>query len=176
MAETTTPDLAKLAEESAAADTAPDLTGKLCPVCNLPIISTGRGRPPKVHPECKGSAKPSGGVNNDAPRKSAGSWPQAAAVENALNDLFSYAGMGLMLVNPADATIVAQGGPAVTKALVDLGRTDKKLRRYLELLAAPGKYGPLTMAVLGIVVPVMVNHNLIPQIQLFGASEKGENL
>lgn len=148
----------------------PSQDGNICPVCGEPILSTGRGRPAKMHPECR---KSSGSADKNsspasAPRKSAGNWPMAATVENALNDLFSYAGMGLTLVNPADGSAVAAGGPAVSKALVDLGRTDKKLRRYLEMVATPGKYGPLILASLGIIVPVMVNHNLIPQIQLFG--------
>jgi hypothetical protein len=54
-------------------------------------------------------------------------------------------------------------------ALVELARSDKKLRGYLEMLAAPGKYGALAMAVLGIVIPILVNHGVIKELSFFSA-------
>lgn len=156
------------------ADTAPDgLTdsAKICgkPSCATPVTKPARGRTPKFCDEHKATR----GVP-DAPKKSAGSWAAANAVENALNQMFSYAGMGLQFVNPRDGEIVATGGPAVSAALVELARSDKKLRGWLEMLAAPGKYGGLTMAVAGIVIPVLVNHGVIKELSIFNMPGNGD--
>jgi hypothetical protein len=153
-------------------DTAPD-NGTSTPVCAKPncfehVTKPARGRTPKFCDEHKATG-PGSKPGAEMPKKSAGSWAQANAVENALNQLFSYAGMGLTLVNPADANAVITGGPAVSAALVELARSDKKLRGYLEMLAAPGKYGALAMAVLGIVIPILVNHGVIKELSFFSA-------
>ena len=163
-------DLAALMADS---DTAPDglSLGPICgkPSCPNPITKPARGRTPKFCDEHRATR----GVP-DAPKKNAGSWAAANSVENALNQLFSYAGMGLQFVNPRDGEIVAAGGPAVAAALVELARSDKKLRGWLEMLAAPGKYGGLTMAVAGIVIPVLVNHGVIKELSIFNMPGNGD--
>lgn len=157
------------------ADTAPEGFGAVNPLCAKPkcfneVTKPARGRMPKFCDEHK-ATRGTPSTTDGPPKKSAGSWAQANAVENALNQLFSYAGMGLQLApDPKlgkDGQILAQGGPAVSAALVELARSDKKLRGYLEMLAAPGKYGALTMAVAGIVIPVLVNHGVIKELSFF---------
>jgi len=82
-------------------------------------------------------------------------------------------------VNPTDGRIVADGGPAVVHELVELAKTDSALRKPLELLATPGKYGPLTLAVAGVILPIMANHGLLPQFEFphltpeSGADDRG---
>jgi hypothetical protein len=149
-------------------DSAPD-GFTINPVCAKPncfneVTKPARGRMPKFCDEHKATR---GTPAADVPKKNPGSWAAANSVENALNQLFAYAGMGLQFVNPKDGQIVAEGGPAVSAALVELARSDKKLRGYLEMLAAPGKYGALTMALAGIIIPVLVNHGVIKELSLF---------
>lgn len=76
--------------------------------------------------------------------------------------------MGLRLVNPADGKVIAEGGPAVIHELVELAKTDAKFRKPLEMLATPGKYGPLGLALMGVIVPIMANHGLLPQFEISG--------
>ena len=40
------------------------------------------------------------------------------------------------------------------------------MRSILESLAAPGKYGGLLIASGSIIIPIAMNHNLIPQLDL----------
>lgn len=102
-------------------------------------------------------------------------WAKAAEVENALNLLFKFGGAAVQAVNVVDGKVIAEGGPAISRALVDLGRTDRKLRRYLEVMTAPGKYGPLTFAIAGVVVPILANHGLIPTFAITVPAPSGEN-
>lgn len=115
-----------------------------------------RGRPP-------GSKNGSGSTNRKP------SWPNAGAVEVHLTEMVNMAGTALIFVNAEDSRIILQGGPRIVHELVELAKTEPALRRYLEMSAAPGKYGPLTLAILGVMIPVMVNHNLIPTIPMFSA-------
>lgn len=103
------------------------------------------------------------------------SWAKAGEVENALNLIFKFGGAAIQAVNVADGQIIQNGGPAISKALVDLGRTDKRVRKYLEMMSAPGKYGPLTLAVAGVVVPIMVNHGVFPTFGITVPAPSGEN-
>lgn len=114
----------------------------------------GRGRPPGAK---TGSGKPRGP-----------SWAKAASVEKSLNEFVGLAAAGLVFVNREDSRIIAEGGPRIVHELVELAKVEPALRRYLELSAAPGKYGPLIVATLAVIIPVMVNHNLIPQVAMFG--------
>lgn len=104
-------------------------------------------------------------------------WAKASEVENALNLIFKFGGAAVVAIDAVDGHAIADGGPAISKALVDLGRTDKKVRRYLEMMAAPGKYGPLTIAVAGVVVPILANHGMIPtfSITVPDSRSNGEN-
>ncbi len=40
------------------------------------------------------------------------------------------------------------------------------MRSILESMAAPGKYGGLLIASGSIIIPIAMNHNLIPQLDL----------
>lgn len=119
-----------------------------------PQAKRGRGRPP--------------GVKNGQGRPKGPTWAKASAVEKYLNEIVSLAGTALIFVNPADSRVILEGGPRIVHELVELAKSEPALRRYLELSAAPGKYGPLTVAVAAVVIPIMVNHNLIPSVGMFG--------
>lgn len=137
--------------------------------CTDAVVRTGKGgRPPKKCPKHKDSR----GGRNPAPNNRSGtsgkSWPRATEVETILSRYVGGLGYGIRLVNPEDGRIIADNGPAVIHELVELAKTDTQLRKPLELLATPGKYGPLTLAIGAVVVPILANHGLLPQIQLSG--------
>lgn len=151
-----------------------ELPGKVCkePDCTNVIDKPARGRTPDYCPEHKPTSHKATGTTA---RSNNGGWAKYAECEKVLNDLFKYAGMGLMMVNQADGSAVAEGGPAVAHELVELGKTDRKIRKYLEQIAAPGKYGPLMFAVAGMVVPILANHHLIPTLSINLGEKKGAN-
>jgi hypothetical protein len=123
--------------------------------CSNEVVKPARGRTPKFCPEHRRQASTPTG-------KRSANWGRANEIENILNKYALGLSFGITLVNPVDGRIVAQGTPAVVHEIVELGRVDKQWRKYLEMIATPGKYGPLVMASLTIVIPVMANHKLLP--------------
>ncbi|MHB1357049.1 MAG: hypothetical protein ACYCZF_13860 [Anaerolineae bacterium] len=113
---------------------------------------------PPEPPEDKAPKRPRQSSKNTKTK-----WPAAAAVEAALNSYVSGAGMIITMVNPVDGEIIAENSAGVIKELIELGRVDRKLRKVLERLATPGKYGPLMVACSPIVIGIAANHNLLPQ-------------
>lgn len=106
-------------------------------------------------------------------------WAKSDIVAAALTNYFSGIEGVLAWVNPADASVIAEGSAAVVKELVELGRVDRNVRRALEKLAAPGKYGPLTLAIAPMAIALAANHGLIPQLKIFSQEklqEKSNNI
>lgn len=152
------------------ADIAPDISaskdeapGKLCEklACTNTVTKPARGRTPKFCDEHKGV-----GGNSSRSTTSGKSWGAAKEVESLLQDYVGFIATGLMFVNPEDAAIVSDKAPKVVTELVELAKTDKYLQRYLMWFATPGKYGPLTIAVGSLVIPIMANHNMFPKFSL----------
>lgn len=137
-------------------DALPGLETDEAPVLTDAAPKRGRGRPP--------------GVKNGQGAAKKPQWARAAAVEKYLNEIVSLAGTALIFVNPEDSRIILEGGPRIVHELVELAKSEPALRRYLEMSAAPGKYGPLTVAVAAVLIPIAVNHNLIPSVGMFGAA------
>lgn len=138
------------------------------PGCTNEVIKPARGRTPKFCPEHKRT------VGKGATRSS---WPRAAEIEKLLNTYILGIGGGLTLTKfKADGEVLVLHGSGVVHEVVELARSDKKLRHVLELLATPGRYGPLALAVMPLILGVMANHQLLPQfvVNLTGTpSEKG---
>ncbi len=107
--------------------------------------------PPKRPPESK--------------KARARSWPQEKSVATALKAYFDSLGLMVGMVNEADGKIIAEGSDKVVEELINLARVDIKIRKLLIKLAAPGKYGPLLLAVSPILIGVAANHNLLPQFR-----------
>lgn len=132
------------------------------PGCTTALVKPARGRTPKFCDEHKRGGTATGSKSGVSGK----SWPRAQEIESILTKYVEGVGMGLMLLNPADGEIVAQGGPAIVHELVELAKTDKNMRKYLEWLATPGKYAPLTMACAGVALPIMANHGIMPPLFL----------
>lgn len=138
--------------------------------CDNPVIKPPRGRTPKrcdFHRANRGSVS----SGNRAP-----TWRDAAQVEEALTRYFNILGAGVQFVNEYDGTVITTGGPAIAHELVELAKTDKKLRERLEFLTKPGKYGPLSLAIASVVLPIMANHNLLPQFRIGTGNENDEGV
>lgn len=127
------------------------------PGCTNEIIKPARGRTPKFCPTHK-----QGTSNSSSRNKSA--FPRAAEIEKLLSTYLLGIAGGLSLTRYApDGTLLVVHGPAVVHEVVELARVDKKLRRILEIIATPGRYGPLAMALMPIIFGVLANHDLLPQ-------------
>lgn len=152
-------------------DTVPDFTvsgddtASATPLCAEPgclnhVIKPARGRTPKYCPEHQSQR------SSSTPKQtSGGRWSKADSVRSSLNTLVNGAGLGLQAFPAlaADGQTLILTSPQIIDALIQLGREDKRVRLWLERLAAPGKYGPLVMASLPLLVGILANHNLLPQ-------------
>lgn len=155
-------------------DSAADKAPKICaePGCTNPTGETPTGRRAKFCDEHKDAKNRSGNAPKGSPRgRKRSTWPQKEAVRASLNQLVMFAGGGLSVLNRVDGKIVMDGGPNLVTALVDLAEEDKSIRRYLDFLSKPGKYGPLVLASAAIVIPILANHNLLPQFFLPSGEE-----
>ena len=122
----------------------------------------GRGRPPKGESSTKEDKAPK---RPTTPNPVKG-WSRAVEIENILYKYFQGLSLGISFLNAADGEIFSQGAASLAHELVELGKVDKRMRSILESMAAPGKYGGLLIASGSIIIPIAMNHNLIPQLDL----------
>lgn len=129
------------------------------PGCTNEVKRAPTGRPAKFCDEHRG------GRAKQSPNKSAltgKTWAEAAEVEAILTQFATTIAGAVTLVNAADGSIIATGGPKVVHELVELAKDDTSLRKYLTSLTAPGKYGPLIMTTMfSLVLPLMANHGAL---------------
>lgn len=120
----------------------------------------GRGRPKKDAsntPTDKAPQRPTVNVKG---------WNRAAEIEGILFKYLQGISLGVSFINDADGQIISKGAADLAHELTELGKVDKRFRSMLESIAAPGKYGGLLLASGAIVIPIAINHNLIPQLDL----------
>ena len=156
-------DLPASVAASAAGDKTPGVCAADSCTNGIPKPAGGRGRPPKFCDEHKGgkTGPKQAGFNSAKSSLSGKSWPKAAEVETLLTQYVNGLGIALSFVHEKDGLVIVEGGPDVVKALVELAKDERELRKYLEWLTAPGKYSPLILAVAGVAIPIMSNHGLI---------------
>lgn len=136
--------------------------------CMNQVTKPARGRTPKFCDEHKSVSRAG------ASKLSGKSWPKAKEIETLLNQYIGGVSVGVGFLNPEDGIIIATKAPDVVHELVELAKDDKNLRRYLEYLATPGKYAPLTMACFALVFPILENHGIISGlIKSFTNREEG---
>ena len=134
------------------------------PGCTNALVKPARGRMPKYCPEHKGVR----GTNSRS-ATSGKSWSDAREVETLLTNYVIGIGTGVKFLNEADGTVIVMSGPAVVHELVELAKSDKNLQKYLLWFATPGKYGPLLLAVGGVALPILANHDMIPKFSIPGS-------
>ena len=120
-------------------------------------IKRGPGRPKGYSP--KADTAPKGTKVRAAAPKGA-TWANAKSVEATLTQTLEGIGLGVKLLNSFDGETIIAGAPKLSSALVDLATNDPRYRKFLESASAPGKYGPLLIAVGGIALPIAMNHGL----------------
>lgn len=159
---------------------------KLCAVdgCTNETALTPTGRKGKYCEDHNTSAKRSGKSTSKATRSGRGKWNKAPEVEQALNQFTGFLAIGVSALGMTqgstplieDAKVIRDGMPAVNHELVVLAANDPTFRKYLEWLAAPGKYGALVSASLAVVVPIIANHGVFDRLPgLFMGSGSANN-
>ncbi len=130
-----------------------------------PTPKRGRGRPKKEDSDKPDSAdKP---PKNRSPQPpSVKGWSRAVEIENIIFKYLSGVSLAVSFLSADDAQIIQNGAADLAHELVELGKVDKRFRSVLESLAAPGKYGGLLIASGSIIIPIAMNHNLIPSFDL----------
>ena len=128
------------------------------------------GRPRKNSESKSDSAPndvpPNRPINKPKSDVSGKSWARAGEIETILTNYIVGIGSVVSFANQVDGETLVSNGPKLVHELVELAKTDRQYRQYLEWLAAPGKYAPLTGAIIGVAFPIMANHGLLPN---FGA-------
>lgn len=120
--------------------------------CTNAIVKPARGRTPKYCDEHKLQRTTTG-------RGRGRGWSNAEDVEKQLNlYLYAIAGGLQFTVFSADGIAIQKTGPALVHEVVELARTDKRLRDVLVKITAPGKYAPLGIAALALIVSIAANH------------------
>ena len=148
------------AEPATPDDAAPLACGD--PGCTNGITKPARGRTPKYCDDHKG-----GKANRNPPSATSGKgWREAREIEALLNQYVIGIGTGVTFVNKFDGEVIVTSGPAVVHELVELAKSDKNLQKYLTWLATPGKYGPLLLALGGVAIPILANHDVLPKFSL----------
>ena len=131
--------------------------------CTTPVVKPARGRTPKYCDDHKGNRGTSS--RSETTGKS---WSQAREVETLLTNYVIGIGTGVKFLNETDGVVIVTNGPAVVHELVELAKSDKNLQKYLLWFATPGRYGPLLMALGGVAIPILANHDMIPKFSIPG--------
>lgn len=151
---------------SASSDVAPGICAK--PGCVNGITKPARGRAPKYCDEHKGQR------GNSSKSESTGkSWARAVEVESLLTSYVDGIGLAVSFLDEFDGKVIRTKAPAVVHELVELAKSDKTLQKYLLWMATPGRYAPLTMAVMSVAIPIMANHDLLPKFSIPAPDMKG---
>jgi hypothetical protein len=130
------------------------------PGCSNSVTKPARGRTPKFCDEHKGSTPGTGNKSG----LSGKSWPRATEIETLLTNYVIGLAFTVGFANAEDGRIIAEKAPAVIHELVVLAIDDRNLRKYLEWLATPGKYAPLTMACFSLILPILQNHGVVDRV------------
>ena len=124
------------------------------------MIARGEVTPPKNRRQSFTGSSESSNRSSATDRK----------IRDGLNALFGTVATVTMFANEKDAQIIARQSPAVVDACVNLARQDEKFRAMLLAMLTGGAYTQLTIAIIGLILPILANHKLLPEMVagLFG--------
>lgn len=165
---------------------APDTTAKAdmkgadgrlqCPDCASKFRqrSSLRRHQQQVHGAPKGAPFPKAGSGADRPPRP----PAPAASKSAKNlagdleMLVATASIALSMLPgekfQADAAILAAGAPNLAQAWANLAEKNPAVRRVLEALTTGSMYTEVIMATAMVMLPIMANHGLVPDVVVQG--------
>lgn len=118
----------------------------------------------KATKEDNAAAKPRARAPRKTTRKV--STPKRGAYVEDLESLYTYAGMGVMLVDPVCGNAVISSAESCAKAIDDLAYQNESVRRVLDGLTQGSAVTAVVMAHLPIIMAVASHHSLIPFIKL----------
>lgn len=116
---------------------------------------TPRDTPPKIvniSPP-KRERKPSNARTSTGRKKS---------LTKPLTGTFATIGTMVSIANPTDGAIIIQGSERLAEALNNLAKENDRVYRALSAMIEVSVWGEVGGAVLAIVLPIMVNHDVLP--------------
>lgn len=118
-----------------------------------------RGRPRKNDAEGAGNFAENFG---STPKNRNSTASDLKTIEQQLQQMVGLIAMGVTFVDTFDGIIIADRGPAVISALMNIARTNAQLRAILLQMAVGGQYGALIAAIASLVLPIIARHGYMP--------------
>jgi hypothetical protein len=104
------------------------------------------------------------------------------SLKKPLADLFTNVGTGVALINQADGLAIINGADNLADALNNVAKDNDAVYRNLERMVTGSAWGGVFMALGGILLPIAMNHNLLPfqipgvEVPATGAESKPESV
>lgn len=97
------------------------------------------------------------------PRKRASGGPTIPQIREGLEGLTAMVGTGWVLAgNEYCGTAVLERGPAVTDSLLELAKTNPRVKRSLQNLTRSSAWGGVIIAASSLAVPILAYYGVIP--------------
>lgn len=84
-------------------------------------------------------------------------------LQQSLEVFFSSVGIAVTMANQQDGAAIINGTPGLASALANTAENNPKLRKMLENMTTGFAYSELIAASAVIIVPILANHNLLPE-------------
>lgn len=119
---------------------------------------------PDGEPEAETEAPPKKGARPRPGTASPTRKPSSpASLQAQLAELITGLGGAVAFANPVDGQIIADQADALASALDRLAKQNPMVRRVLQSLLIGGAWGEvLSVVVLGVVLPIAMNHGALP--------------
>jgi len=105
--------------------------------------------------------RPKGSTNKN--RKYAGKLT-SAALKTQLEEVFTVIGTVVVTRNQFDGMTIIKGSGNLADALVELSKGNDRVRKALEAMVTTSGYASVAAALGGILVPILINHGVIPDV------------
>lgn len=119
-----------------------------------------------IAPPSQNKSKAKSGSGSKAKSKSKASSTDLTLqqLEKAVQRQFELFGMLLSGYDAYDGQVITEKAPDLAEALLELARTHKPVRRFLEKMVATGAYSTVVALVGGeIMLPIAVHHQWLPE-------------
>lgn len=146
------------------------LTEFICASCGTTFLKPYKsGAKPSKCDDCKAmnvETPPKAAAKSSTKRSSNSS---LGKLEKALSEQLTGMGAIIGLFQPFDGMVIAHNGATVAAALVKAAESNPRLRKALEGFITGSAYGEIAFALMGTMVPILANHDILPaHTVLFG--------
>jgi hypothetical protein len=128
----------------------------VCDICGKGPFKNDRGL--ALH---KGKTHGSG--SDKTPSQGRKKTKSTRELQQSLDVFFSSVGIAVTMANQVDGAAIINGTPGISSALANTAENNPKLRKMLESLTAGFAYSELIAASAVIIVPILANHNMLPE-------------